>query len=41
MPAMPIAKAKCAWVRTVAALQPLERDVVAARVRIAKALEAV
>ena len=41
MPAMPIAKAMCAWVRTVAALRPLGRDVVAARVRIAKALEAV
>jgi hypothetical protein len=38
---MPIGRARCAWVRTVAALRPLGRDVVVARVRIAKALEAV
>jgi len=38
---MPIAKAMRASVRTVAALRPVGRDVVAARVRIAKALEAV
>jgi hypothetical protein len=38
---MRIAKATGAWVRTVAALRPLGRDVSVARVRIAKALEAV
>jgi hypothetical protein len=38
---MPIVQAASAWVRTVAALRPGGRDVVVARVRIAKALEAV
>jgi hypothetical protein len=41
MPAMPIAKAAGAWMRTVAALRPMGRDVLVARVRMAKALEAV